>query len=515
MRSGREHHRGHRARSGAARLTAARLTAALCAAAALASCTSPEPTDPAAGPTSPPTSSSAPSAEAEPGDPTRSRAGDGARDGAREGADPSVRQPLVLVTHATVPRLRLTLDEANELLSEDRDGTTARGPGRVLVARGLPGGPRAEQSPTPAAVVRAVRRERGLVGAVPAGAVDATVRTAVVAGIDPLRQPDRYRPTTPVRGRGPDAGAVVRLSVVGDIMLTRGVTDPAGALAPLAPRLRRADLTVGNLESTLSRAGAPTQGSDSFGADPGVVGPLRRSGLDALSLANNHAGDYGEPAMLTTVQRLRAAGLRPFGVGADRREAGRPVVLTRDGTRFGFLGFNAIGETPRATQDAAGALSVRMPPRTGPLQESDLRQVTARVEDLARRVDVVVVLPHWGTQYTHRPEPVQRVVARRLADAGADLVVGGHPHWVQGLDLVGSSVVAHSLGNFVFDMDFMTRTLQGVVLETTWWGDDLKAVDLVPYRMDASFAPRPASPGEARQILSDVWSTSTGPFRVP
>ena len=84
-------------------------------------------------------------------------------------------------------------------------------------------------------------------------------------------------------------------------------------------------------------------------------------------------------------------------------------------------------------------------------------------------------------------------------------------------DWTGSAptVVAHSLGNFVFDMDFMTQTQQGVVLETTWWGDDLKAVDLVPYRMDATFAPRPASPAEARQILADVWSTSTGPFRVP
>jgi poly-gamma-glutamate synthesis protein (capsule biosynthesis protein) len=154
-----------------------------------------------------------------------------------------------------------------------------------------------------------------------------------------------------------------------------------------------------------------------------------------------------------------------------------------------------------------------MPPRTGPLQESDLRQVTTRVRSLDSGVDVVVVLPHWGTQYTHVPEPVQRVVSRRLVDAGADLVVGGHPHWVQGLDRVGDAVVVHSLGNFVFDMDFMTQTLQGVVLEATFWGGTLKAVDLVPYRMGPGFAPRPASVAEGREILADVWSTSTGPFR--
>jgi poly-gamma-glutamate synthesis protein (capsule biosynthesis protein) len=153
-----------------------------------------------------------------------------------------------------------------------------------------------------------------------------------------------------------------------------------------------------------------------------------------------------------------------------------------------------------------------MPPRTGPLQEPDLRHVLGQVAALDRRVDVVVVLPHWGTQYTHAPEPVQRTVARRLVGSGADLVVGGHPHWVQGLDLHNGVVVAHSLGNFVFDMDFMTETLQGVVLEATYWGSELKALELVPYRMDASFAPRPAGPDEAADILGDVWSSSTGPF---
>lgn len=238
MRSGREHHPGLGVRA----IGASRLAAVLCVAAALASCTVAEPPDPAAGPSSAPTSPSDPSPEPDTGrDASGGRAG--GTTGSRAGGetDASVRQPLVLITHATAPRLRLTRTQTNELLSEDRDGTT----GRVLVARGLPGGPRTEQSPTAAAVVRAVRRDRDLVGAVPAGAVDPTVRTALVAGIDPLQQPNRYRPTTPVRGRGPDTGAVVRLSVVGDIMLTRGVTDPAGALAPLTPRLRGADLTVG------------------------------------------------------------------------------------------------------------------------------------------------------------------------------------------------------------------------------------------------------------------------------
>jgi poly-gamma-glutamate capsule biosynthesis protein CapA/YwtB (metallophosphatase superfamily) len=140
------------------------------------------------------------------------------------------------------------------------------------------------------------------------------------------------------------------------------VRDPAAALRPLSRRLRGADLTVGNFESTLSDDGSPRQGGDSFAADPRVLGPLARAGFDALSLANNHTGDYGERALLETVERFRAGPIRAFGAGQDLTAAGRAAVVERHGTRFGFLGFNGIGETPRATPARAGGLSVRMPP---------------------------------------------------------------------------------------------------------------------------------------------------------
>ena len=99
---------------------------------------------------------------------------------------------------------------------------------------------------------------------------------------------------------------------------------------------------------------------------------------------------------------------------------------------------------------------------------ADLDRVAAAVRRAARSADVVVVLPHWGTQYTHAPEPIQRTVARRWCGAGADLVVGGHPHWVQSVERSAACRCCHSLGNFVFDMDFMTQTMEGVVLEAVW-----------------------------------------------
>lgn len=386
-------------------------------------------------------------------------------------------EELVVVGHATRPQLRLTQRAVDRLLS-----------GEVRRYRDL----------RVVTGVRAVERDPGAIAVIPIDAVTPTVVTASVAGADPVRD-------------HPDA---VTVTVAGDLMLVRNVPDAAASLAPFTPLLRRADLAIGNLESTLSTNGEPTQGNDSFGGSPALLPLLRRAGFDALSLANNHTGDYGPVALVETVEALARGPVAGFSAGRTLREASRPVILDAGGTRFAFVGFNAIGETPAATADSPGALSVRMPPRTGPLVPADLDRVARVVERAAQTADAVVVLPHWGTQYTHTPEPIQRQVARVLVDAGADLVVGGHPHWVQGIDAVDGVPVLHSLGNFVFDMYWQPpQVREGVVLESTWWGGELKAIRLVPYAMEVGpYVPRPVSGERAADILDDVWSSSTGPF---
>ena len=336
----------------------------------------------------------------------------------------------------------------------------------------------------------------------------------VVASSTPGPSPSATRSGTPEPTPKP---VTTRLLVVGDIMLGRGVAVPQAPVSPLrlfADRIRSADLAVGNLESTLSDDGPPLQpGDDSFAAPPGTLAGLERLGFDAMSLANNHTGDFGEAVLLDVVDRFAGSRIAGFGAGRDLAAASRPAVLTHGGIRFGFVGFNAIGETPQATAGSPGALSVRMPPRTGPLNSSDLRHVLGVVRRLERRVDVVVVLPHWGTQYTHVAEPVQSQVGRALVAAGADLVVGGHPHWVQGLEPVGDAVIAHSLGNFVFDMDFDEETMQGITLTATFRDERLVDVELGPYRMEPpGFAPRPVRGAGAEEILSDVREHSTGRF---
>ena len=137
------------------------------------------------------------------------------------------------------------------------------------------------------------------------------------------------------------------------------------------------------------------------------------------------------------------------------------------------------------------------------------------VRRTARQADVVVVLPHWGTQYTHVAEPVQRRVGRALVGAGADLVVGGHPHWVQGVDAVRGVPVLHSLGNFVFDMDFMEQTMQGVVLEATFWGAGAQGGPAGALPDGPGDASRPAGSAAQRPRGSSTTCGRPAPDRSP
>lgn len=437
----------------------------------------------------------------------------------RPSPSPAATVPLVLAVHATRQVGDVPLRVARDLVR--RSGEAGE-----VVARwadlSQPGGGRARvrAASTAAAaqdLLDDVRSDDDLLAIVPATAVDATVRVLSVGGRHPLRDPAGY----PLRTAAAQAAAeVTTLSIVGDVMLGRRVAqasgdDPIRTLRPTAPRLASADITVGNLESTLSDDGVATQGGDSFHADPDILEGLELAGFDVVSLANNHLGDYGQRALRQTLAELREADLPYVGAGRDLAEARRPVVIARDGIRVGFIGTESIGETPAATADRGGTNRLNMPPRTGPLNERHLDRITGDIERLADEVDVVVVLPHWGTQYTHVPEPSQRRAARAFAAAGADLVVGGHPHWVQGWELAGETVVVHSLGNFVFDMDFQRRTMEGVFLEIVLWGEQVKALEAVPYRLDRSFVPRVVTGAAAADILGDVWSTSRGPYAKP
>ena len=487
-----------------------RIGVAVGAAVLLAACSSP-PAPPGAAPLpterapSSPSASPAPTAEPSPDPPA-----------------PLRTTPLVLAVHASQPPLDVPVDVAQRLLAgtvtDWADLGAAAAPLRVVASPVVEEAAPALWVSTNEAAITAAQGDLGVIAVLPAPIVGPTLRVLSVGGVDPFRDPDAYALTT--AGVAPDS--VVTMSFVGDLMLARGVGrvieaagDPAAPLRATADRLAAADVTVGTLESTLSRIGPPTQGGDSFGADPVVREGLTLAGFDVLSLAANHLGDYGAESVVETVRLIREAGIVPAGGGADLAEAEAPAIIERNGTTIGVLAFNAIGETPRAAPGVPGALEVRMGSRTGPLVPADVSAMQDRVRALDQQVDLVVVMPHWGTQYQHEPEGDQRIVGRAMIDAGADLVVGGHPHWVQGVEWHAGSMIAHSLGNYVFDMDFQVKTMEGAILDVTLWDGEVKAATFAPIRMDASFTPREISYPDGASVVDGIWGSSLPPFARP
>lgn len=284
---------------------------------------------------------------------------------------------------------------------------------------------------------------------------------------------------------GGDAQADERertLLFAGDIMLSRGVGARMAAKGDwthpfhkVAEMLRSADLTFANLECPISDAGRERGHLYSFRADPRALEGLLFAGFDVVSLANNHAYDWGPEALLDTIQRLDKAGIRAVGAGANDREAHYPVVVDLEGVRVAFLAYVSI--EPRAASAGAEKPGVAW---------LDPEQVLADIRFARPLADILVVSPHWGIEYAPKPELWQVELARRMIDAGADFVVGHHPHVVQPFEEYAGGWIAYSLGNFVFDQK-PPSTRRGLLLKVTLRGKRIVEVSTLPTVIEPTF----------------------------
>jgi poly-gamma-glutamate synthesis protein (capsule biosynthesis protein) len=293
--------------------------------------------------------------------------------------------------------------------------------------------------------------------------------------------------------------------VVGDVMLGRRVADASLAagdvgrpLRPMAARLASADVTVGNLESTLSEAGAPTQGGDSFAAAPGVRGALRDAGFDVVGLANNHALDFGRIGLKDTLTNLRRVDVRAMGAGRDLASARAPVIVSRHGLRIAFLDrADARLDSPEWPH-----LHWEATARRSGLAYARPRELRADVRAARKLADVVVVMLHSGREYATSPTRSQRRVVEAALDGGAAVVVSSHPHVLQRGRRMGSRVVAWSLGNFVFD-GFATVPggRDSVIVDVTLGPNGVTSARWHPVVVRGGF-PQPATGADRRRILA-------------
>ncbi|HEX9717693.1 MAG TPA: CapA family protein [Actinomycetota bacterium] len=271
-------------------------------------------------------------------------------------------------------------------------------------------------------------------------------------------------PSSPGAEEGSDPVRAVRLLFAGDVMLGRGVApiaqaDPEGLFADVRFVVSGSDLAVANLESPLTTLPHLSEaGPNALEARPDSARLLAGAGFDAVSVANNHAGDAGPRTVGDSLEALRSAGLVVVGGGSTAHEAFTPRVIEADGLRVALLAFDATGQGPGAGEGTPG------------VAWWDERLARAAVQRARAVADVVAVGIHGGTEYRPVPDPYVSNVAERLAEWGVDVVWGHGPHVIHPIRVIDPdgdgrpTVVATSLGNFLFDQS-MPGTRRGAVLE--------------------------------------------------
>jgi len=248
---------------------------------------------------------------------------------------------------------------------------------------------------------------------------------------------------TDATGQGSVPSSVV-LRFGGDCLLAAHYESSVGPDVGRAFRgftlLAEADIALVNLESPITIRGTKVPKPFNFRMHPRYLAALSETGIDVVSIANNHIWDYGREGLFDTILYLDSVGIQHVGAGITPEEARRAVLLSVKGRKVGFLAYYGGGEAPVASGTRPGVAG------------RDLASIVADIRRLRKSDDsvFVVVVLHWGAELAPVPDRLQQDFGRKVIDAGADAVIGHHPHVLQGIERYGRGVIVYSLGNFIF-----------------------------------------------------------------
>jgi len=311
----------------------------------------------------------------------------------------------------------------------------------------------------------------------------------------------------------------ITMAFVGDIMLDRGVKsmidrhgqgDFKFPFLKVADYLNQADIVFGNLESVISDKGTRVGSIYSFRADPKAVEGLVFAGFDVVSVANNHIFDYGRLAMEDNFSRLKEAGIAYVGGGFSEKEAYGPVIkeIVNDSTgspqtKIAFLAYTNLGSPHWTARGENSGIAWLEKER----MEKDIKETR-------NEADLIIVSFHYGDEYQLKPNNFQVSVSRAAIDAGADLVIGHHPHVVQPVEKYENGYIAYSLGNFIFDQDFSEETMKGLILKVVIQGKEIKNVVSVETEINQYYQPKIIAKDEPeKQIQEETKQTPSTTVR--
>lgn len=299
--------------------------------------------------------------------------------------------------------------------------------------------------------------------------------------------------TSPARPAGQ-----VTIAFAGDVHFADRVADrlaanPATAFGEAAQELSRADLTMVNLETSVSVGGQPSNKSFTFQAPPTAFDALRAAGVDVTTMANNHAADYRAEGLDQTLAAIDASGFPTVGIGRDAEQAYAPWLTTVNGVRIAIIGASQVPEeTLRDFTAEDGSPGIA---------SAYSQRLLDSVAAAKARADVVVVYLHWGFEYSTCPNADQRSIADELAAAGATAVVGTHAHVLQGAGWRDDGVyIAYGLSNYLWWMSFGNEQDDNGVLTLTFQDGRVAAAQFAPSMLDDRGVPMPATGAEADRI---------------
>jgi len=258
--------------------------------------------------------------------------------------------------------------------------------------------------------------------------------------------------------------------------------------------LQDVDVVFGNLEGPITAGRAIQVPEMVLRADPDVAPTLQAAGFNLLSLANNHMLDFGEQGLLDTIHYLDNAGIRHVGGGGTEQAAYAPCYMEVKGVKLAWLAFHDQGLVKQDNRSSKG-------PGTAVLEPD---KVTAAVKEASAKADFTVVSLHAGTEYAAEPDATQVTFARLAIDAGADLVLGSHPHVVQKVEQYRGKYILYSQGNFIFDQLWSRETREGFVAKIHISANKVDRIIFLPVYINDKARPVTLKGPEAQSVLDKL-----------
>ncbi|MGE5329331.1 MAG: CapA family protein [Deltaproteobacteria bacterium] len=290
-----------------------------------------------------------------------------------------------------------------------------------------------------------------------------------------------------------------RISIVGDILLDRGVKKQIQSKGEKYPYseiqdvLKKSDVVIGNLECPITQKGTPVLKDRKliFKADVSNAAALKAAGFSILNLANNHSMDQGQEGLKNTMNNLSKAGIITVGAGLNRDNASQAKFVKVSNTTLGVLGYSHFPSEGYFFSE----------------NEPDVAQVNENIEknvaEAKRKCDFLIVSIHWGKEFNNYPSDYQIKLAHVLIENGADMIIGHHPHVLQGVEKYKDKFIFYSVGNFVFDKQIPKGTDETIILNLSLDKSLLKQVEILPIRIIQA-QPRKLLGKDAQELINKL-----------